>query len=284
MEEARPSHTALRVAMRRAAHQLADHPKVLDDPIALKILGPRAIQRLEGGEGMGRDRLARALRAFMAARSRYAEDELARAIGRGTAQYVVLGAGLDTFAYRNPHAETALRVFEVDYPATQEWKRRQLAAAEIAIPASVTFAPIDFERRTLADGLRDAGFDRGKAAFFSWLGVSMYLTEEAIDATLRFVASLPRGGGIVFDYMVPRESLGLIERMALDALSRRVESAGEPFRTSFEPKALAEQLRQTGFRSVEDLGTDEINARYFKDRGDGLRVMGNVGRLISAVR
>jgi methyltransferase (TIGR00027 family) len=284
MEEARPSHTALRVAMRRAAHQLADHPKVLDDPIALKILGPSAVQRLEGGEGMGHDRLSRGLRAFMAARSRYAEDELARAIGRGTAQYVVLGAGLDTFAYRNPHAEGALRVFEVDYPATQEWKRRQLAATEIAIPASVTFAPVDFERQTLAKGLGEAGFDREKATFFSWLGVSMYLTDEAIDATLRFVASLPQGGGIVFDYMVSRESLGILERMALDALSRRVESAGEPFRTSFEPKALAERLMRTGFRAVEDLGTDEINGRYFKDRGDGLRVMGNVGRLVSAER
>ncbi len=282
MEEARPSHTALRVAMRRAAHQLADEPKVLDDPIALKILGPRALARLEGGEGTGGDRLSKALRAFMAARSRYAEDELARAIARGTAQYVVLGAGLDTFAYRNPHAETALRVFEVDYPATQEWKRRQLAATEIAIPASVTFAPVDFERQTLADGLREAGFDRDKPAFFSWLGVSMYLTDEAVAATLGFVASLPHGGGIVFDYVVPRESLGLIERMALDALSRRVEAAGEPFRTFFDPKALAERLMRMGFRSVEDLGADEINARYFKDRADGLRVMGNVGRLMSA--
>ncbi len=147
----------------------------------------------------------------------------------------------------------------------------------------MTFAPVDFERQTLAEGLRDAGFDREKPAFFSWLGVSMYLTDEAIHATLRFVASLPRGGGIVFDYMVPRGSLGLIERMALDALSRRVESAGEPFRTFFDPEELAERLRQTGFRSVEDLGPDEINARYFKDRGDGLRV-GNVGRLLSAVR
>ena len=284
MEEARASHTALRVAMRRAAHQLVDEPKVLDDPIALKILGPRAIQRLEGGEGMGRDRVSRALRAFMAARSRYAEDELARAIERGTAQYVVLGAGLDTFAYRNPHAAAGLRVFEVDHPATQEWKRRQLAATEIAIPASVTFAPVDFERQTLANGLRDAGFDREKAAFFSWLGVSMYLTDEAIEATLRFVASLPQGGGIVFDYMVPRESLGLMERMALDALSRRVESAGEPFRTAFAPKALQERLMRAAFRSVEDLGSDEINARYFRGRADGLRVMGNFGRLLSAER
>ncbi|HTX15189.1 MAG TPA: class I SAM-dependent methyltransferase [Candidatus Baltobacteraceae bacterium] len=284
MEEARASHTALRVAMRRAAHQLVDEPKVLDDPIALKILGPREQQRLEGGEGMGSDRLSRGMRAFMAARSRYAEDELARAVARGVAQYVVLGAGLDTFAYRNPHPENALRVFEVDYPATQEWKRRQLTASEIAIPPSVTYAPVDFERQTLADGLREAGFDRAKPAFFSWLGVSMYLTDEAIGSTLRFVASLPHGGGIVFDYVVPRESLGLMERMALDALSRRVEAAGEPFRTSFEPESLAARLRQIGFRSVEDLGSAEINARYFKDRADGLRIAGNVGRLIGATR
>ncbi|MGA9633267.1 MAG: SAM-dependent methyltransferase, partial [Candidatus Acidiferrales bacterium] len=232
-------------------------------------------------EGTGGDRLSRALRAFMAARSRYAEDELARAIARGAAQYVVLGAGLDTFGYRNPHAEGGLRVFEVDYPATQEWKRRQLEATEIEIPASVTFAPVDFERQTLADGLRAAGFDREKPAFFSWLGVTMYLSDEAIASTLGFVASLPPGGGIVFDYVVPRESLSLIERMALDALSRRVDAAGEPFRTFFDPKVLGERLIGIGFRSVEDLGGDEINARYFKGRADGLRV-GNVGRLLSA--
>lgn len=282
MEEAKPSHTALRVAMRRAAHQLVDNPRVLDDPIALKILGPSVRARLQGGEGTGDDRFSRSIRAFMVARSRYAEDELARAIGRGTTQYVVLGAGLDTFAYRNPHAEGSLRVFEVDYPATQEWKRRQLVATEIAIPPSVTFAPVDFERQTLADGLRDVGFDASKPAFFSWLGVSMYLTDEAIAATLGFIASTPPGGGIVFDYAVTRESLSLLGRMALDTLSRRVEAAGEPFRTFLDPKALAERMKRIGFRSVEDLGADEINQRYFKDRADGLRVMGELGRLMSA--
>jgi len=282
MQEAKPSRTAMRVAMRRAAHQLIDVPKVLDDPIALKILGPDARERLQGGEGTGSDRLSRALRAFMAARSRFAEDELARAIGRGVTQYVVLGAGLDTFAYRNPHGEDSLRVFEVDYPATQEWKRGQLAAAAIAIPSSVTFAPVDFERQTLAEGLRDAGFDQGKPTFFSWLGVTMYLTEDAIAATLGFVASTPRGGGIVFDYAVPRESLGFVGRMALDAIARRVAASGEPFRTFFDPKELAQRLKQMGFRSAEDLGADEINARYFKDRADGLRVAGSLGRLMSA--
>ncbi|MDR3720569.1 MAG: class I SAM-dependent methyltransferase [Candidatus Acidoferrales bacterium] len=282
MIEARPSRTALRVAMRRAAHQLFDTPKVLDDPIALRIIGPKAAAKLEtGGFGEG-NRLAQGLRAFMAARSRYAEDALARSLGRGATQYVVLGAGLDTFAYRNPYGESTLRVFEVDYPATQEWKRQQLEAARIAIPPSVNFAPVDFEHQTLAEGMRLAGLDPTKATFFSWLGVTMYLTEEAATSTFAFIASTPPGGGVVFDYAVPRSSLGLLGRVALDAMMWRVAATGEPFRTFFEPAALAERLRGMGFKSIEDLGADEINSRYFKDRADKLRIMGQLGRLMSA--
>jgi methyltransferase (TIGR00027 family) len=282
MIEARPSRTALRVAMRRAAHQLFDRPKVLDDSIALRIIGPQAAAKLETERGTEDGRIALSVRAFMVARSRYAEDALARSIERGAKQYVVLGAGLDTFAYRNPHAESALRVFEVDYPATQEWKRRQLEEARIAVPPSVTYAPVDFERQTLAEGLRLAGFDSAKPTFFSWLGVTMYLTEDAVMSTFGFIAATPPGGGVAFDYAVPRSSLGLLGRIALDAVSRRVARAGEPFRTFFEPAALAERLRGIGFASVEDLGADEINARYFKNRPDKLRIMGRIGRLMSA--
>jgi len=159
MIEARPSRTALRVAMRRAAHQIFDHPKVLDDPIAMPILGPRAAEKLRAENPGAFGKYGLSIRAFMVARSRYAEDALARSIARGATQYVILGAGLDTFAYRNPHAESALRVFEVDYPATQEWKRRNLQEARIRVPDSVTYAPVDFEHQTLADlalGLADA--------------------------------------------------------------------------------------------------------------------------------
>lgn len=282
MIQARPSRTALRVAMRRAAHQLFDNPKVLDDPVALRIIGPAAAEKLEAGRFRERSGLARGLRAFMAARSRYAEDALARSIERGAKQYVVLGAGLDTFAYRNPYGESALRVFEVDYPATQEWKRQRLAEARIAIPPSVTFAPVDFEHQTLAEGLRLAGFDAAKATFFSWLGVTMYLTEEAVMSTFGFIAATPPGGGVAFDYALPRSSLNLLGRLALDAMMSRVAAAGEPFRTFFDPAALAERLRGIGFSSVEDVGTDELNARYFKDRTDKLRVAGRLGRLMSA--
>ena len=282
MQEARPSRTAMGVAMRRAAHQLFDAPLVLNDPVAVPIVGTEAAARLKRGSRKHDGRIARSIRAFVAVRSRVAEDELARAIGRGVTQYVVLGAGLDTFAYRNPYPASALRVFEVDHPATQAWKRKKLAAARIGVPSSVTFAPVDFERQTLADGLERAGFDRQAPAFFSWLGVTMYLTAEAVTSTLAFVVSTPRGGGLVFDYAVPRLSLGWAGRLALAALSWRVAAAGEPFRTFFAPRALHGQLAGLGFQSMTDLGGDELNARDFVGRSDGLRVSGRLGRVMSA--
>jgi methyltransferase (TIGR00027 family) len=127
------------------------------------------------------------LAPFVAARSRYAEDQLAQAVEQRVAQYVVLGAGLDTFAYRNPHA-AYLRVFEVDRPATQAWKLERLQAAGIAVPPELQFVPVDFERQTLATGLEQGGFDSGSPAFLSWLGVTPYLTRESCMATLRFIA------------------------------------------------------------------------------------------------
>ena len=145
------------------------------------------------------------MRAFMAVRARFAEDELALAVRRGVAQFVILGAGLDTFAYRNPFPN--LRVFEVDHPATQEWKRQRLHAENIAIPDSVTYAPVDFNSQTLADGLRAANFQADKPAFFSWLGVTMYLENQTVLDTLRFIHSMSPENGIVFDYTVPRHLL-----------------------------------------------------------------------------
>ena len=269
------------VAMRRAAHQIFDNPKVFDDPIALAILGPGAEERLRS-EPRFLNRLGRAVRASMAARSRYAEDQLARAIERGTRQYVILGAGLDTFAYRNPHPQPDLRVFEVDYPATQEWKRERLAAAGISAPPSLTFAPVNFEHQTLAEGLREAGFDASRPAFFSWLGVTMYLERETAMGTFRFIASCGRGSGVTFDYIVPRETLNWTGQLILRAMERRVARAGEPFRTFFAPEELRDELGRMGFRAIEDLGGAELNERYFKNRADGLRVPGVLGRFMTA--
>jgi methyltransferase (TIGR00027 family) len=193
MQEAQPSRTAMRVAMRRAAHQLFDVPPVLNDPLALAIVGEEAAAQLRAESRTHGGRIASTIRAFMAVRSRLAEDELARAVSRGVSQYVILGAGLDTFAYRNPHPVSALRVFEVDFAATQAWKRRKLAAAAIPLPASLSFVSVDFESESLAERLAGAGLDRQQPTFFTWLGVTMYLTDAAIASTLEFIASTPAG-------------------------------------------------------------------------------------------
>jgi methyltransferase (TIGR00027 family) len=275
MYPAKPSRTAQRVAMRRAAHQLLDEPRVFEDPLAAAIAGE------SDRPSEAQQPYSRALRAFLAVRSRYAEDHLALAVEEGIRQYVVLGAGLDTFAYRNPFQSAGLHVFEVDHPATQEWKRIQLHAAGIAIPAEMTFAAVDFECQSLADGLLAAGFDRRHTAFFSWLGVTPYLSRAAFDATIRFMAQMPAGSGVVFDYAVERRLLSPAQQLALDVLSARVARAGEPFQLFFDPEELAADLADLGFSDIEDLNGDAINARYFSGRSDGLAVSGG-GRLLSA--
>jgi methyltransferase (TIGR00027 family) len=279
MQEGEFSKTAQRVAIRRAAHQLLDQPKILDDPLALRIIGSEAADELRSNP-KEHHAFSRAFRAFMAARSRYAEDELAQAVAHGVTQYVVLGAGLDTFAYRNPHP--AVRVFEVDHPATQEWKRQQLTAAHIAVPATMTFVPIDFEKQTLEAGLEHSGLDLNSAAFFSWLGVTPYLTREACMTTLGFIAGMPPGSGVVFDFAVDPALLNTGQRQALAALSRRVAAAGEPFQLFFDPKKLQDELESLGFHRTEFLQGKQINARYFKDRTDGLLVRGGLGHLMAA--
>jgi methyltransferase (TIGR00027 family) len=270
-----PSVTAQRVAMRRAAHQLLDEPRVFEDPLAIAILGTEPAERLRSEAGGSRH-----VRAFMAARSRYAEDELAAAVARGATQYIVLGAGLDTYAYRNVHPR--LRVFEVDHPATQAWKRKQLDDAGIAVPSSLTFVPTDFEQQSLGSALADSGFDAGEISFFSWLGVTPYLTAEAALATLAFIGSLPAGSGVVFDYAVERSSLDPVEQMALDALASRVARVGEPFRLFLDPRALNRMLGAAGFHQIEDLGPSEIDERYFASRADGLRVAAGLAHLVNA--
>jgi methyltransferase (TIGR00027 family) len=282
MQEGRPSGTAHRVAMRRAAHQLYDAPLVFTDPLAIPVIGPEALQSLHNEpESERQSPRSQGMRAFMAVRSRFAEDELAASVERGVRQYVVLGAGLDTFAYRNPFP--GLTVFEVDYPATQTWKRHRLEAAGLTPPPSMRFAPVDFEHQTLAEGLAAAGFQSQEPAFFSCLGVIPYLSRAAAMATLAYVASLPPGSGIAFDYGVPRERLKSDwDRAAFDELSSRVAAAGEPFHLYFAPEELESELRALGFHPVEDLDGAAINARYFAGRPDELQLRGSLGHLICA--
>jgi methyltransferase (TIGR00027 family) len=282
MKENRPSTTAQRVAMRRAAHQLLDDPKVFDDPVALRIIGKESASTLQTDPRQFEAApLSPYLRAFVAARSRYAEDELAHSVRRGVSQYVILGAGLDTFAYRNPYPEGMLHVFEVDHPTTQTWKRERLEEIGIALPGDLTFAPVDFETQSLVEGIQCAGYGPDKGTFFSWLGVTEYLTSEAVMGTLRFIASAPVGSGVAFDYMVSPSLLTPGQRTRFQALARRVALAGEPWQAFFEPGMLTRDLRAMGFRYVEDKGPEEINAMYFKNRKDGLRV-GSLSHVIYA--
>ncbi|MFJ6792364.1 class I SAM-dependent methyltransferase [Streptomyces angustmyceticus] len=256
METGRPSRTAWRAAHARARHQ-ADPRRVFTDPLASKILrlGPGALPPLPD------DPVARYNIRFVAARSRFAEDALAAAVSAGTRQLVVLGAGLDTFACRHPH--TGLRVFEVDHPDTQEWKRRQLAAAGIAVPPSLVFAPLDFERGTLDGALDAAGLDRTRAAFFSWLGVTPYLTRDAVLATLRAVAAHPALVQVVFDYYrEPAAALAPELRAAYEAATRQVAELGEPWLSHFTPDGLAGELRAMGLTDIEDLAGPDLLARY----------------------
>lgn len=281
MQPEQPSRTAMGVAMRRATHQVFDHPPVLKDPLALSILGPEAADEVRNTPPERRDHpFHRAFRFVMAIRSRFAEDMLAEAVARGVRQYVVLGAGLDTSAYRFPWPD--VRIFEVDFPATQAWKRRKVAEAGLSVPDCLTYAPVDFEHQTLREGLAQAGFNAQQPAFFSWLGVVPYLTEPAAMATLRFIANLPPGTGVVFDYAMLPSLLPLPERMALAALAERVAAAGEPFRLYFDPKKLEEDLRGLGFQRIEDLDTTAINARYLRDRADGFMLQGRAARLMAA--
>jgi methyltransferase (TIGR00027 family) len=264
--------------MRRAAHQLYDAPPlVLDDPIAVPILGPDYLPEVHKTATKLQKPFSVALRAFLVARSRYAEDNLARAVAHGITQYVLLGAGLDTFAHRNPHQQ--LRVFEVDHPATQQWKRELLKGNALPAPANLTYAPVDFEHETLPEQLLAAGFNAQEPAFFAWLGVVPYLTLPAFRATLSFIAEQPTGSGVVFDYGQPRSALPFFEQLAHDSLASRVQLAGEPFQLFFTPPEIAAEL--TSFHTLEDIGSTEINARYFSNRTDNLKLLGSAGRLLS---
>ncbi len=271
LKAGQPSRTARGAALLRAAHQVFDKPRVFDDRLALAIVGAEAEAALRADST--RSRQSGSLRALVVMRSRHAEDALALAYNRGVRQYLVLGAGLDTFGCRNPFAPQ-LQVFEVDHPATQAWKRARLATSGIAVPAALTFAPVDFEHQTLRSGLEKVGFRFDRPAFVSLLGVIMYLSRDAAVETLKLVAALPPGSEIVFDYGVPDASLGPAELAARQVTAARLQAAGEPWITWFDPQPLAALLRSLGFSEVDNLDPASANARYFAGRTDGLTLAG----------
>jgi methyltransferase (TIGR00027 family) len=262
MQQGEPSRTAFAAAAHRAAHQILEGGRIFRDPLAVRILGrdPESIAREAEAEPS-----RRRMRLFIAVRTRFAEDAVAAAVESGVRQLVVLGAGLDTYAYRSPFG-SQLRIFEVDHPATQEWKRQRLTEAGIALPQAMTFASIDFERQTLAEGLAAVGFDRQLPAFFTWLGVVPYLTASAMWGTLESIASLPGGTQVVFDYANPPESLAPEMRLEHDRRAARVAGLGEPWKNYWQSPDLHAGLRARGFTEINDLGPPEIRMRYFPQR------------------
>ncbi len=272
------------MALRRAAHQLVDRPIVFDDPYAVLLLAGRYGAELrrtprKTPECATRDRpWSRALRAFAVARSCYAEELLAAAAGRGVRQYCLLGAGLDTFAWRNPYAH--LEVWEVDRPAMLAWKRELAAEAGFAEPARCRYVAADLSDPDLPARFASAGLDAREPALFALLGVAPYLEARVFTALAAMVRAWAPGSGLVLDYRLPRAALGAEEQRQHDSIAARVAAAGEPFRSAWTPEAMARELG--GWEQVEQLDSAAINARYFARRADGLLARGDAWRLASA--
>ncbi len=269
------SATAFGTAVMRARHQ-SENPRILSDPIVgrlLTVIPPPAPPAGLGGNVP--ERLGNLKPSVFVVRSRYAEDELALAAERGVRQYVILGAGLETFAFRQPDYGVHLTIYEVDHPLTQQWKREALGRAGIQVPANTRWAALNFEQQTLGQGLAVAGFDPTRPAFFSWLGVTQYLTPAAINATLAFVGALPKGTTIVLTFVLPDSELRG-DDLATAVGSARVAAAfGEPWLTRFHPEQIIEVARSLGFSEIEHLTPAAVTERYFADRDDSLQAVGH---------
>ncbi|MFI6999165.1 class I SAM-dependent methyltransferase [Nocardia sp. NPDC050175] len=256
MQTGEPSRTALGAAVYRAHHQVADAGRIFRDPLAVPIVGtmPKLTDSFFDRDTHGRIRL------LVAARSRFAEDALAEAVAAGTGQAVILGAGLDTFAYRNPHPR--LRVFEIDHPDTQEWKRKRLREADIAVPTSMTYVPVDFEHQTLDEAIAATDFDPARPAFVIWLGVTVYLTRAAIGSTLRYLGGLAAGSQLVLDYAEPVIPSTPEEHAAAEFRKQRLSQINERWLSFFTPPEMSTELHRHGFDVVEDLGPSATAIRY----------------------
>jgi methyltransferase (TIGR00027 family) len=269
MEQPRRSRTVDIPAIMRALHQTIDgDPKILLDPIAPRLIGGDDDHRWLAP--LLDHPFAKQWRAGFALRARYAEDCLAEGVRRGVTQYVILGAGLDTFAYRQPSWGGSLRIYEVDDPITQQWKGDRLRRADVAIPSNLTFVPIDFERVSIPDTLASTGFASDARTLCSWMGVTQYLTPHALETTFQFVLSLPRSSEIVFSFILPQDTVSGVEAEALVIAAQRAAEVGEPWLTRLHADELRSKLRTMGFSQIVHLKPEEARERYFGNRHDGL--------------
>jgi methyltransferase (TIGR00027 family) len=258
MKPNEPSRTALMIARQRAAHQLLDRGSILHDPFAIKILREEENNALQFATAHSSASIGR---LFTAARSRIAEDALSKAVEGGVRQIVILGAGLDTFALRNPHAAQQIRIFEADHPATQAWKRQRMSEAEVPLPPWLTFVPVDFEQDDLRETLAAVGFQYSSPAFFTWLGVVPYLTQDAIDRTLDYISSI-QNSELVFDYLRPPEAFSEELKQIEIKRAEQLEKMGERSATRFEPAGIATILQSHGFHTIEDIDYQQVVSMF----------------------
>ena len=259
MQDQIASRTALATAYLRSAHQILDaKPLILNDPVALIFLGPDAEKRIQDAVDRYMAPEAKALRSHVVLRSRYAEERLRSSIERGVSQYIIVGAGFDTFAIRQPVWAAHLRIIEVDHPDTQHLKQARMSDAGIPVPSNVIFADINFENESLEKGLIRIGIRSDEPTFFSWLGVTMYLTEPAIDSTLKCMAKYPSGSEAVITFRQQPSA----QSSASSQLADLVSEAGEPFVSYFTPENFKGKLLEVGFVKVEFL-TSALSTQYF---------------------
>ena len=280
-EDPAPESTAARVALWRALHvEIDPPPHVLEDGIGLRLLAPDEGWRARGDMD---PQFTRPFRASIVARARFIEDLVAERAGRGLGQYVILGAGLDSFAQRRPDVASRLVVFEGDRPGPQAWKRRRLIELGFGVPDRLRFVPVDFERGgSWRDGLAAAGFDAAAPAVVACTGVSMYLTREANAAMLREVAALAPGSVLAMSFMLPLDRPDPAVRPGVEAAAKGARASGTPFISFFTPAEMLALAREAGFRHIEHVSADTLAARYFAGRTDGLRPPANAEELLVA--
>ncbi|WP_178025510.1 class I SAM-dependent methyltransferase [uncultured Paenibacillus sp.] len=266
-----PDHTAVRVALWRALHMQVDSPPhVFEDKVGLQLVDPDDDwhQRPDMDP-----QFCSGFRASIVARARFVEDLVVEQLGQEVTQYVLLGAGLDTFAQRRPEIASRMRVFEVDQPGTQAWKRQRLIDLGFGVPEWLRLVPVDFEAGWLWwEQLKNAGFDTGRPTVVASTGVTQYLTKDAIAATLRQVARLAPGSTLAMTFLLPFEKTGPEEHSEVETAKKGARASGTPFISFFTPPEMLEMAREAGFREVRHVSSTDLNKRYFTGRTDGLQL------------
>jgi methyltransferase (TIGR00027 family) len=265
--ETGPGHTATLAAVGRAIHSQGDRP-LLADHLALGLAGEAGTTLLAQLTAQLPEASRQSFGLAFAIRARFVEDAVDDAIRHGLDQYVILGAGLDSYAYRRPDLSGRLTIFEVDRAASQAWKRRRLHEMGVAIPASVRFVPIDLTSGGLRAPLVDAGFDPKRPAIVSAIALTQYLAQPAIEEMLQLVASFAAGSRLVTTYVVPETELSELAAAGLKWTMSQAEERGEPFLSLFRPSEFEDLLRQSGFARVEQAGAEELRKAYLAERPD----------------